>query len=316
MQKQKIMSKNFAIQTNNFKLLYDGYDKFIRASKYKQKGEMYQMAVKELLHYLEAQEIFDIKKVKALTMVDYFEYLTTRPKVVGEGVLSSSSISGHMFSLKMFQEHLMDSGLITQKIILPKLEKRVENQRNILGHDEITQLMEICQSKRDRAILCIAYGCGARRSEIENLCVADVQLSKGILIVRSGKNGTRREIPLSNNVIAELKDYLVNERHSYLRQDKGSFTDAFLVNNKGKKMRGEHMNERLKELIEMTGNEEMSTKQITLHCLRHSIGVHLLDNGATIEFVKDFLGHKGIDTSHIYTRRRKFKLEIIKNLQR
>ncbi len=316
MQKQKIMSKNFAIQTNAFKLLFASYDKFIRASKYKQKGDMYQMAVKEFLFYLESQEIFDIRKIKALTMVDYFEYLTTRPKIVGTGVLSSSSISGHMFSLKMFQEHLLDDKKILQKIILPQLPKRDENQRNILSPDEVTQLIESCENKRDRAILCIAYGCGARRSEIENLSVADVQLSKGFLIVRSGKKGNRREIPLSNNVITELKDYLVNERHLYLRQEKNEFTDAFLVNNKGKKMRGEHMNERLKELILKTGNEEMIAKQISLHCLRHSIAVALLDNGASIDFVKDFLGHKGIDTSHIYSRRRKYKAQMIKNLQR
>lgn len=310
------MSKNFAIQTNSFKLLYDGYDKFIRASKYKQRGEMYQMAVKEFLHYLESQEIFDIKKVKASTMVNYFEYLSTRPKIVGDGVLSSSSVSGHMFSLKMFQEHLLDDKKITQKTILPKLEKREENQRNILNQDEVSQLIDACENKRDRAIICIAYGCGARRSEIEYLCVADVQLSKGILIVRKGKNGNRREIPLSNNVIAELKDYLVNERHLYLREDKKQFTDAFLVNSKGKRMRGEHINERLKELVHKTGNEEIIANQITLHCLRHSIGVHLLDKGASIEFVRGFLGHKGIDTSHIYTRRRKFKSQMIKNLQR
>jgi site-specific recombinase XerD len=316
MQKQKIMSKNFTIQTNSFKLLYEGYDKFIRASKYKQRGEMYQMAVKEFLHYLESQEIFDIKKVKASTMVAYFEYLTVRPKLVGAGVLSSSSVSGHMFSLKMFQEHLLDDKKISQKIILPKLPKRDQNQRNILSQDEVSQLIETCENKRDIAILCIAYGCGARRSEIESLCVSDIQLSKGFLIVRSGKFGKRREIPMSSNVIAELKDYLVNERHLYLRQDKSVFTDAFLVNNKGKRMRGEHINERLKELVQKTRNEEMIAKQISLHALRHSIAVALLDNGATIDFVKDFLGHKGIDTSHIYSRRRRFKSQMIKNLQR
>ena len=52
---------------------------------------------------------------------------------------------------------------------------------------------------------------------------------------------------------------------------------------------------------------EIEAKGITLHCLRHSIATHLLDRGATIEFVRDFLGHAEIDTVHIYAKRRKLK---------
>ena len=72
-------------------------------------------------------------------------------------------------------------------------------------------------------------------------------------------------------------------------------------------MQGDHINERLKELIANTNNADMTSKEITLHCLRHSIATHLLDNGASIEFVRDYLGHAEIDTVHVYARRRKIK---------
>ncbi|PLX01112.1 MAG: hypothetical protein C0594_14415 [Marinilabiliales bacterium] len=60
---------------------------------------------------------------------------------------------------------------------------------------------------------------------------------------------------------------------------------------------------------------DIVNKKITLHSLRHSIATHLIDNGATIEFVQEFLGHSEIDTAHIYAKRRKQKLKIISQLR-
>ena len=162
----------------------------------------------------------------------------------------------------------------------------------------------------------MAYACGARRSEMRHLQVAEVQLNMGILIIKEGKNSKRREIPMTDNVIADLKDYLINERHTYLKGEDSLRTEALLVNNKGKEMKGDHMNERLKELILKTGNPVMIGKEITLHCLRHAISTHLLDNGADMNFVKDFLGHAEIDTVQVYTRRRKVQQQRLKQMMR
>ena len=65
-------------------------------------------------------------------------------------------------------------------------------------------------------------------------------------------------------------------------------------------MDGECMNDLIKEISERTNNEEILKKNITLHCLRHSIAEHLVIRGATIEFVRDVLGHADIDTSYLY----------------
>ncbi|TWP31582.1 hypothetical protein ETU08_00565, partial [Apibacter muscae] len=49
-------------------------------------------------------------------------------------------------------------------------------------------------------------------------------------------------------------------------------------------------------------------KNITLHSLRHSIATHLLENGLSLENVKEFLGHKYLDTTEVYTRITKLEL--------
>ena len=63
----------------------------------------------------------------------------------------------------------------------------------------------------------------------------------------------------------------------------------------------------LKKIICRTENQVIIDKKITLHCLRHSIAVHLMDDGETFEYVKTFLGHSFSDTTLIYAVRRKRK---------
>ena len=72
-------------------------------------------------------------------------------------------------------------------------------------------------------------------------------------------------------------------------------------------MRGDSYNRALKEIIKRSEIE----KEITLHHLRHSIATHLLENGLSIEFVRDFLGHSHLEATQIYA---KVRAKQLKNL--
>ena len=112
---------------------------------------------------------------------------------------------------------------------------------------------------------------------------------------------------MSDSVIRDLKDYIFHERHVYELKKQKKKTNAFFLNAWGQRMAGDYLNKRLKILTEKTRNSKLMSKEISLHSLRHSIATHLLDGGASIEFVRTFLGHREIDTVHIYARRRKRK---------
>jgi site-specific recombinase XerD len=192
---------------------------------------------------------------------------------------------------------------------LPKFNFAEHKQREIATSEEIKELYAACQTKRDKALLSVAYGCGLRRSELVRLNVADINLHKGVLTVVKGKNGKSRIIPLSDKVIADIKEYLIYERHNYLNMGIRSQDSelAFLINNVGTRKQGLAMNIRLKGLIKRTKNKDLMQKGLTLHCLRHSIATHLIDKGMNIMFVQKFLGHSLIDTAHLYSKRRKQK---------
>ena len=310
-EKNTISISKVELQSPRFKILYSEYDKLIKAKNLSTVGTgMYQLCVKEFLYWLELQGISRIKKIEASEMLDYYEYITTRPNKRKEGTLSESMISHHLLSLSMLFDYLLATNQITSAVLLPKKNTGTYNEREVISLEELKLLYDNCQTKRERAILSVAYGCGLRRTEIHLLNTNDINFGNGMLVVRKGKLYKRREIPMSNNIIKDLKDYLVNERPNYLKEN-NRLEISFFINYRGKRMRGEHFNDVLKEIISRTKNQELIQKEISLHNLRHSISAHLIDNGADIEFVQTFLGHAQIDTAHIYARRRKIKMGLM-----
>jgi integrase/recombinase XerD len=312
-----IMNANYELKTSNYKKMLLEYSMMMRALEYKQKSKMYDKAVQEFLWFLESIQRYNIRKVNQSNLVSYYEYISTRPNIRKEGTLSSSTINTHMLAVNILFDYLVESKQLSARVVLPKHKNENIRPRDILTVEEVMELYKSCVNKRDVAFISIAYGCGLRRTEIENLNVADVQLSQGVIIVRNGKNNKRREIPLSDKIITHLRSYLYDERTGYLSDDNTFvYEDAFLINNRGSRFTGAALNGRLKQIIELTGSMSIQSKVLSMHNLRHSIAVHLLDNNASLEFVKDFLGHSEIDTVHVYTKRRKMKQLLIKNITR
>lgn len=293
------------IQTPAFTNFYNEFESFVRVRNYKQgKNKMYQSVVSEFLSWLEQNGITKIKEVSSEISIQYFEYLIARPKLRAEGTLSEKSIKFHLFVLGLFVLNLLETNQIEKAFYIPSYSGANEKPRNIISVAEVQILYKSAQNELEKALLSVAYGCGLRRSEIHSLDVKDVQLSTGMLIVRKGKNSKRREVPMSDNVISHLRKYITEERYQRL-EGKAQLEDAFFINSKGKRMSGEHLNDTLKNLIESTNNYELIQKEITLHCLRHSIAFHLAENNAGIDFIRRFLGHSQINTTYLYAIKNK-----------
>jgi integrase/recombinase XerD len=288
------------IQTPAFQNLLNDFDSFVKVRNYKQgKGKMYQSAVVEFLIWLEEFGITKITAVTSKESIQYFEYLTTRPKQRGEGTLSEKTIKFHLFALGLFMLNLLENKKIENTFYIPSNGSGDQKPRNVLTVDEVKMVYQYCENDLERALLSVAYGCGLRRSEIESLDTKDVQLTSGMIIVRKGKGSKRREVPMSDSVVGYLKKYLIEERYQKLA-GKNQLEEALFINSKGQRMSGEHLNDLLKKMMEQTNNYELIEKEITLHCLRHSIAHHLAENNAGIEFIRRFLGHSEINTTYIY----------------
>lgn len=235
----------------------------------------------------------------------YYKYLQERPNKRREGGLSGRSIAHHIYSLKTFFSWLEVSNQLQSNPMSGLQFDRVEHkQRQILTIAEVKQLYAVTESLRERAILSIFYGCGLRRSEGVQLNLRDVHFRSNLLYVRSGKNGKRRAVPMSEKVKSDLWNYVLNERFSQAQET------AFICGIRGKRLLGNGLISALKKIVKRS---ELA-KEVTLHSLRHSIATHLLESGLSLEYVREFLGHKHLETTQIYTRVSKEQLWNLSNI--
>lgn len=297
---------NKTIQTPAFQNLIDNYDGFIKVKNYKvgKSKKLYHNPIKEFLIWLEETGIPNIKNVTSKESIKYFDHLITRPRHRSAGTLSEKTIKFHLFSLGLFLMNLLENKEIENGFFIPCYSDGSHKARNSLTVEEVKTIYQYCVNHQERALLSIGYGCGLRNAEIEALDINDIQFSTGMLIVRKGKNGKRRDVPMSNTVIEYLKKYITEERHQMLTGSK-TIQGALFITPRGKRMNGEQMNNMLKKMSEQTNQYELIRKGITLHCLRHSIACHLAQNNAGIEFIRCFLGHAQINTTYIYAIKNK-----------
>ncbi|MDL2297309.1 tyrosine-type recombinase/integrase, partial [Bacteroidales bacterium OttesenSCG-928-E04] len=173
--------------------------------------------------------------------------------------------------------------------------------RTALSRAETELIYAAAETGKERAILAMGYGCGLRVGEMVACNVEDVNLRDGILIVPRGKGNKRRAVPMSGGVKEALSEYLHNERFSREK--------AFMLNERGRRMRKWTYNHRLQEIIERTGDQALIGKRITTHHLRHSIATHLLESGVDVKQVQLFLGHYHLETTQVYTHISQKQLE-------
>lgn len=279
--------------------ILEQFTKYIQQIGYS-KGSQYQIpnCIKEFLRQVAEP---NIKKINQQHILDFYEYLQTRPLKRRIGALSEAMINHYVFSLKTFFSWLEQTQQIKYNPISNiKFKRPQSNPREPLSQKEINKLFENTTTAKETAILHLFYSCGLRRTEAENLNTSDIHFSKNLLYVREGKGAKRRVIPMNEKVKKELESYYNNERTKINEE-------AFILNRTNERMRGDSYNRALKEIIKRTEIE----KEITLHHLRHSIATHLLENGLSIEFVRDFLGHSHLEATQIYA---KVRAKQLKNL--
>lgn len=288
------------------KRLLQEFKQFIHVRNYKGGSKKYAPAVLEFLSWAEQKGVSNIKHIQNSTLVTYYDYLINRPNKKFGGTLSDSSINHHLFALQLFFENLLAQQVIKKSILIPRRRNETTQARNILTVAQIKQLYTACETQLETALLSVAYGCGLRRSELHALNLSDISLTQGILVVKHGKGNKRREVPMSNQVINDLKTYVLEERPQYLIQ-KTTRIDALFISQQGNRITGGYLNDLLHKIIDRTNDTEIQNKKISLHNLRHSIATHLCDAGASMDFVRQFLGHSELDTAQIYAKRRKQK---------
>jgi len=147
---------------------------------------------------------------------------------------------------------------------------------------------------RDRALLELLYGTGARISEAVGLDVDDVG---GPALRLAGKGGKHRIVPVGSYAARALDAYLVRARPALAAAARRApASAAVFVNARGGRLSRQGAWGVLKAAADRAGLAGVSP-----HTLRHSFATHLLDGGADVRVVQELLGHASVTTTQVYT---------------
>ncbi len=166
--------------------------------------------------------------------------------------------------------------------------------------DQVERLLEAAGAAqtplalRNRALLELLYGTGARISEAVGLAVDDLDRHAG-LVRLDGKGGKQRIVPVGSFARQAVEAYLVRARP--LLSAKGSGTPALFLNSRG----GVLSRQSAWALLKSTAERAGLGGQLSPHTLRHAYATHLLDGGADVRVVQELLGHASVTTTQVYT---------------
>jgi len=171
----------------------------------------------------------------------------------------------------------------------------------VLTRDQVARLLGSIRLRRYRIPVKLIYCAGLRLSECLSLTVHDILGSEGKLMVRGGKGGKDRMVPLAPEMLEDLRRYWKFHRHPLLlfpNAGRGPCAPEKLAA-RMHQARSPMPHCSLQRLI-VVAREELGIPDATVHSLRHSFATHLIEAGASLHTVQALLGHSRITTTMIY----------------
>lgn len=213
--------------------------------------------------------------------------------------ISPTSIHRKISALRSYFRFLMGKGICeknpVETVSLPKKKKRVpvfvDEQLLNKSLDRFPQHNDF-GSLRDFTIIEMLYFTGMRRAELINLTDGAVDLDSQSVKV-TGKRNKQRIIPLVPEFISRLKDYLKLRDETFGKIE----GDWFFVTDKGNKLYDKFVYSCVKKFLSSVTTIEKKSP----HVLRHTFATHMLNSGASLNSVKEFLGHASLSATQIYT---------------
>ncbi len=250
----------------------------------------YQLDIKQLIAYCHAKTLAQWTDVQ---QNDIRAHIASRHR---QGI-SSKSLQRELSAIRSFYRFLLKNQLVeSNPAHYVKAPKQARKLPKTLDVDQLTGLLEAGTSSvleiRDVAMFELFYSSGLRLSELAALDMADLDLADKSLIVRSGKGGKARILPVGSKAIAAINRWLLLRLNSLAIDETAVFTS-----NRGRRLGQRSIELRLEQWCKKKGIVE----HIHPHMLRHSFASHLLESSQDLSAIQELLGHSSLSTTQIYT---------------
>jgi integrase/recombinase XerD len=231
---------------------------------------------------------------------------------IGRESLKPSTLARYVRDIQLFFRFLLKNEVILRNpfdALDLKRFIRVEHEpRGVFTIQEITGFLEAVEPNdahglRERSLFELLYASGLRVNEARKLDICDLDLSTRVLIVRKGKGGKDRYVPLSKVATVFVMRYLETSRpqivnRRYQKVFKMEDQEALFITRRGR-ISIASIQLAFKRALQQA---DLLGKNLTPHSIRHTTATHLLEAGAGIRYVQELLGHASIETTVRYTR--------------
>lgn len=166
----------------------------------------------------------------------------------------------------------------------------------VLTREEVHAVLSNIRVLRHRACLCLIYSCGLRISEAVGMQISQVDSGRMLIHVKEGKALRDRYVPLPHPTLQLLRRHWKTHRHP-----------KWLFPAPGRSGTREAEATRCIPLSSVQTVFKKSLKEVGIqkdahvHTLRHSYATHLLEEGVDIRIISEYLGHRSLDSTLIYT---------------
>jgi len=211
--------------------------------------------------------------------------------------MSSKTLQRELSTIRSFYKFLLKNRLAdTNPAQYVKAPKQARKLPKVLDVDQMTGLLEAGTDSpleiRDLAMFELFYSSGLRLSELCALDMSDIDLKDMTVMVRSGKGGKSRLLPLGSKAALAMQNWL-KERANLNRVN----DDAIFLSSQGRRLGHRAVELRLSRWCKLKG----AHTHVHPHMLRHSFASHLLESSQDLRAVQELLGHSNISTTQIYT---------------
>ena len=206
---------------------------------------------------------------------------------------SGKSIKRYLSSIRVFFNFLIEVGEVqTNPALLIKTPKVERDLPKTIDFDDLKKMMTInsTQYKELRAVLMIEllYSCALRVSELVGINLEDIDMDEGFVKVM-GKGGKARFSPMGQTTIDVLK--------RYIKQRPNCATNALFINQNNTRISTRTVQNVVKKRALQVG----ISINVHPHMLRHAAATHFLQSSHDLRTVQEFLGHKSIKSTQVYT---------------
>ena len=248
------------------------------------KLELKKYALNTVKSYVNGFELFmnyyygsQLNELNENDIRNYLQYLI-------QSVKSDSTINLAINSIKFYYEIVLGMPNRFYSIERPRPKEKLPE---VISKVEVKMMIDITKNLKHKTIISLLYSTGMRRGELLNLKINEIDSKRMLIKIKDAKGGKERITLLSEKMLSLLREYYKQytpKVYLFEGQKGGQYSAESIVN-----------------IVKKAASKSGIKSRVTPHMLRHSFATHLIEDGTSIRFIQQLLGHSSIKTTEIYT---------------